>query len=231
MEVKEKESSKRDIESLSRTVKSIAQLNSDLNKFKQQIDELSAKQKAAGLSRGVEQIQEESRKVAEERKSLSQHLTKLQKDRERARSDVNTLELELRDTRGRLSNAEYQLKEKASLDRQVEELKGYIAEQRENIRSVDDEVKELGPQLSQAQAKYDDIARRGADKDRELQAESAKLTNSVNQLKMANQEIDAYNDRDGDGQLKRGRQDVEKLKRKVASLEEDQQHIVREVKQ
>ncbi|KAI7357968.1 hypothetical protein KC320_g1465 [Hortaea werneckii] len=231
MEVKEKESNKRDIESLSRTVKSIAQLNSDLNKFKQQIDELSAKQKAAGLSRGVEQIQEESRKVAEERKSVSQHLTKLQKDRERARSDVNALELELRDTRGRLSNAEYQLKEKASLERQMEELKGYIAEQRENIRSVDDEVKELGPQLSQAQAKYDDIARRGADKDRELQAESSKLTNSVNQLKMANHEIDAYNDRDGDGQLKRGRQDVEKLKRKVASLEEDQQHIVREVKQ
>ena len=230
MTVTEHQSAKRDVEAMTKIVQNIAKLDGEIKGFKTQIKDLSAKQKAAGLSRGLEQIQEELKKVNEEYRTIKTRLQKITNDRERARNNINNLELDLRDTRSKLSTAEYQLKEKLSLQRQIDDLKTFNNEQRDNMRSIDAELKELGPQLSQAQAKYDDIARRGADKDRELQAEANKLGSSLNQLKMADQEIKSYLDRGGPDQLRRGKRDVENLKREVGRLEEEQQLVVREVK-
>ncbi|KAK4541914.1 hypothetical protein LTR36_007278 [Oleoguttula mirabilis] len=228
--VNERQSAKRDIEAMARTVQTIAKHDSEVSAFKGQIQELLAKQKAAGLSRGLEQVQSELKKLNEESRTIKARLSKITGDRDRARSTLNSLELELRDTKGKLSTAEYQLREKLSLGRQVDELKGLTNDQRENMKSMDSELKDLGPQLSQAQAKYDDIARRGADKDRELQTEANKLNSSLNQLKMANQEIDAYHGRDGPGQLKRGKREVEALKKEVGRLEQEQRAVIGEVK-
>ncbi|KAK5134597.1 hypothetical protein LTR08_006253 [Meristemomyces frigidus] len=228
--VGERQSAKRDVEAMSRTVQSIAKLDSEMAGFKEQVRELSAKQKAAGLSRGLEQIQEEMKKVAEEHRNVKARVAKITTERDRARNALNTLELESRDIKGKLSTAEYQLREKLSLQRQVDELKGLSNDQRENIKAMEKELQDLGPQLSQAQVKYEDIARRGQDKDRELQAEANKLSSSVNQLKMANQEIDAYIARDGPELLKRGKREVESLKKEVGRLEQEQSRAVGEVK-
>lgn len=228
--VSERQSAKRDVEAMARTIQNISTLDSEASAFKRQIQELLAKQKAAGLSRGLEQIQIELKGLNDESRAIKARLSKIISDRDRARTTLNNLELESRDIKGRLSTAEYQLKEKLSLDRQVDELKSMNNDQRESMKSMDSDLKALGPQLSQTQAKYDEIARRGADRDRELQAEANKLSSSVNQLKMANREIDAYHERDGPNQLKRGKREVEALKKEVSRLEEEQRSVVGEVK-
>ena len=229
--VSERRAAKRDIEAMSRTVQNIAKYSSEIASFDTQIKELAAKQKAAGLSRGLELIQDDIKKVNDEAKTVKARLTKIIGDRDRQSKLLNSLELEVRDIKSKLSTAEYQLKEKKSLEGQVEELKSLNTEQRDTTKTIDKELQELGPQLSQAQVKYDDVARRGADKDRELQAETNKLNTSVNQLKLADQEISAYLQRGGPEQLKRGKREVEGLKAEVKRLEQEQGQIVRQVKE
>ena len=229
-EVRDRQVAKRDVEGVSRTVQTIAKYSSEISHFEVQIKELVVKQKAAGLSRGLEIIQEELKKVNDESRVMKARLAKNTSDRDRSRTQINSLELEVRDIKSKLSTAEYQLKEKTALESQINDYTTLNREQRENVKSIDQELQGLGPQLSQAQAKYDDSARRGADKDRELQAETTKLNNSVNQLKMADQDIRAYLDKGGPQQLARGKREVENLLDEVTRLEQEQHRIAREVK-
>lgn len=228
--VSERQAAKRDVEAMSRTVQNLAKYQADITSFEEQIAELAAKQKSAGLGRGLEVIKEEMKKANDNARTVKARLAKVTADRERAQKMINTLELESRDIKSKLSTAEYQLKEKKSLEGQVEEVKALNNEQRESARTVEKELQDLGPQLLQAQVKYDDIARRGADKDRELQAEANKLNSSLNQLKMAEQEIKSYHERDGLALLRRAKQEVENCKAEVTRLEQEQGRLVREVK-
>jgi DNA repair protein RAD50 len=229
-EVDERRASKRDIDAMTRTVQNVAKYSNEISMFDAQIKELLAKQKASGGSRGLEAVQDDIKKVNEEARTAKSQHAKLTSEKDRSKSLINTLELEVRDIQNKLSTADYQLKEKLSLEGQIEEVKGASGGHREAIRTIDQEIQDLGPQLSQAQVKYDDISSRGADKDRELQAETSKLNTSLNQLKMANQEIQSYIERGGEGQLKRAQREIESLKAEVERLEKDQQTIVREVK-
>ena len=228
--VSDRRAAKRDVEAMTKTVQTIAKYNSEISNFESQAKELVAKQEAAGLSRGLEIIQEEIKKVNDEARAIKSRLAKTTSDRDRSKTHISTLELEKRDIQSKLSNAEYQLKEKRSLERQVEEYKSLNSEQRESIKSIEQEIQGLVPQLSQAQAKYDDVARRGADKDRELQAETSKLNNSLNQLKTADEEIREYTSKGGPSQLARAKREVEDQKTEVTRLEREQQQITREVK-
>lgn len=229
--VSERSSENRDVEAMTKTIQNIARYSTEITNFERQTAELAGKQKAAGGSRGLEIVQEETAKVNDAIKTVKSRLAKNTSDRERARTVINSLELEVRDVRSKLSTIEHQLKEKKTLEGNVEEYKGFNVEQRESIKSIDQELQDLGPQLSQAQMKYDDIARRGAEKDRELQNAANKLNNSLSDLKKADEEIKAYVSRGGPGQLVRGRREVEKLKGEVSSIEAEQLRTVREVKQ
>ena len=228
--VSDRLAAKRDVEAVSRTVQTIAKYSTEITNFEDQVKQLVAKQKAAGLSRGLEIIRGEVKKINEETKAVKASLEKTKADRDRSKTQVNNLELEYRDLKSKLSTGEYQLKEWKFLERQIEEYKGLNYEQRESIKSIDQEIGSLGPQLSQAQAKYDDIARRGADKDRELQAQTSKLNSSLNQLKMADEEARSYLEKGGPQQLARGKREIETLKNEVTRLEREQADIVREVK-
>ena len=228
--VSERLTAKRDVESMSKTIQTIVKYNNEISNFESQAKELLAKQNAAGLSRGLDIVQEEMKKVNDEARAVRSRLAKLTGDRERSKTQINALELERRDIRSKLSAGDYQLKERKSLEGQVEEYKVLNNEQRDTIKSIDQDLQGLGPQLSQAQAKYDDIARRGEDKDRELQAETSKLNNSLNQLKTADQEIKVYIESGGPSQLSRARREVENLKTEVTNLEQEQSRLVRDVK-
>ncbi|KAK5170919.1 DNA repair protein rad50 [Saxophila tyrrhenica] len=228
--VSEREAAKRDVEGMSKTVQTIAKYSNEIAAYESQTEELVAKQKSAGRSRGLEIIQEDSKKANEESRAVKTHLSKTTGDRDRSEKNINSMELEFRDLKSKRSTAEYQLKDKQKLDQQIEEYRALGVEQREAIKSIDQELQGLGPQLSQAQAKHDDISRRGADKDRELQAEYNKLNNSVNQLTSADKEIQAYIDRGGDRNLEHAKRDVENFKKELSRLEAEQSEVVKRIK-
>ncbi|KAL1302275.1 hypothetical protein AAFC00_002695 [Neodothiora populina] len=229
-EVEERLNAKRDIESLSKTVQNIVKYSNEMTLLQKQIEELSEKQKHAGLSRGLEAIQDDLKKVNEDARATKVALTKIIGERDGARGIINTLELELRDNRGKLSTAVYQLKEKLSLEKQVDELKAQNSEHRDVLRSTDEEIRGLGPDFEQAKAKYDDTARRGQDRDRQLQAEKSALDNSVNELKVANRDIEDYLSRNGPAQLDRAKSEVELIKQEITRVEGEMNEITKQVK-
>ena len=229
--VSDRETAQRDVEAITKTVQTIVKYSAEISNFDGQIAELVAKQKSAGLSRGLELIRGDIKKANDESKTVKGHLTKTTGDRDRSEKHINALELESRDVKTKLSAAEYQLKEKQSIETQIQSDRALADEQRNAMKTIDKEVQGLAPQLSQAQAKYDDIDRRGADKDRELRADADKLNSSVNQLQAADREIRAYEERGGEAQLSRAKREVENRKDTVTKLVKEQSDIAREVKQ
>ena len=228
--VGERVDQKRNVEGLSKTVQTIAKYNSEIAGFEKQIKELSAKQSTAGMSRGLEQTQDDLKAVTNQTRATKSELDKLTDDRDRARATINSLELESRDAQSKLNAAAYHLKEKVSLETQVDELKAANGEQRESMRSIDQDIQALGPQLSQAQVKYDDIARRGAEKDRQLREETTGLNDSVSRLQMADKEISNYIDRGGPQQLSRARSAIDNMKAETSRIEQEMNAITKEVK-
>lgn len=223
-------SNKREVLDIQRTTQKINSYVTDLTRKQAQIQELSARQKYSGSSRGVEAVQTDIKKNSEEQKSIRARIGEATKQQSRATSKISSLQLEISNTQAKLSTADYELKEKKSLDAQEEEYKKLCSEERENIQKYEQELQGLSTELSTAQAKYDDVSRIGAEKDREQRDRSSRLEKGVNKLRMAEQEIQSYHDRDGDGQLRRGRQDVENMTAEEARLENEQNSIAREVK-
>ncbi|KAF2839280.1 hypothetical protein M501DRAFT_1024242 [Patellaria atrata CBS 101060] len=228
--VKEKEAAKREIEALSKTVQSILRYHTELHQLQTQIQELSKKRQDTGLSRGLEDIQNDSKKLNEQLRELKARTTQLLNERDRGRSQVHQLEAEVNQMRTKLSTAIFKLKEKSNFMSQMEELKSFNTEQREDIRQADQDIQALAPQISQAQAKYDDIEKRGNDRQRELNQDASKISDSLNQLRLADQEVNSYLGRGGDSQLHHAEMEIKHLEEEVIKREDKQRHVIAEIK-
>lgn len=227
--ISEKNESKRDIESLSKTVANIAKYDSDITMLKGQVEDLSAKQAESGSSRTLDEIQEEITSIGEKIRELKKIINKLTNDREQSRTGITKLELQLRDIRSELDNANFQLEKKATLAARIEEYRNLNVQQRETIEKADQDIDALVPEVSKAQEKYDDISARAEEKERDLQQDVSVLSDSLHQLDLANEEITSYNDRGGPAQLERSGREVGELTGEIEKLETEQATITREL--
>lgn len=227
--VSEKSESKRDVEALAKTVNTIARYDVDIKTITSQIQELSAKQENASASRTLEDIQDEISATNEKSRELKKTLTKLVNDRDQTRSEMNKLELQLRDVKSNLDNAKFQMEKKADLLLRVEEFKKLNAQQREAIEKADRDIESLTPELLQAQARYDDISQRADARERDLQHEISRLSESIHQLDLANDDINSYHERGGPTQLERSKQDLAEIEIEISKLETEQGEITREI--
>ena len=229
--VSERKAAKQEVESLSKTVQNIVKYAQEVVNFETQIEELATKQKSQGLARSIETIQDDIKSVNEQSRGSKVSLTKIVGERDGARSTINALELELRDVRAKLSIAIHHLKEKTSLEKQIHELKVQNDELISSQRSFERELADLVPEMSQAQSKYDDISRRGTEKDKQLREETAAMNDSMNKLQMAEREISGYIQRDGPAQLEQAKSGIEVMKHDIERLEKDMQTITKQVKE
>lgn len=220
---------KREVESLSKTVTSIVRVAGEIKSLQSQLAELTSKQQDPGSSRTLEDIQTEIAALGEKTRAIKMTVTKLSNEKEQCRNDLNKSELELRDVKSSLDNASYQLEKKSGLLARIEEYKTMNVKQRESIENADRDIEQLLPEMSKAQAKYDDISQRINAKERELQQDLTKLSDSLRQLDLANDEIKSYKDRGGPDQLARSKQDLEDIHQTIESLEAEQSEITREI--
>lgn len=227
--VDEKAEKKRDVESLSKTVNTIVRYDGDIKSIKSQIEALSSKQQDTSATRTLEDIQDEIASAGEKSRALKKTLTKLTHDKEQARTEITTLELQLRDAKSSLDNAKFQLEKKADLLARLGECKNLNTQQREAIGKADRDIEGLTPELLKAQARYDDVSRRAEVRERELQQTISTLSDSVNQLDLANDEINSYNKRDGPGQLDRARNELQHIEGEINQLETELANITKEI--
>jgi DNA repair protein RAD50 len=220
---------KREVESLSKTVASIVRVAGEIKSLQSQLAELTSKQQDSGSSRTLEDIQTEIAALGEKTRVIKMTVTKLSNEKEQCRNNINNSELELRDVKSSLDNASYQLEKKSGLLARIEEYKTLNAKQLESIENADRDIEQLLPEMSKAQAKYDDISQRIEAKERELQQDLTKLSDSQRQLDLANDEIKSYKDRGGPDQSAQSKQDLEAIQQTIESLDAEQSEITREI--
>jgi DNA repair protein RAD50 len=228
--VKDCEDAKRDIDFFLKTVQNMHRYHTEIGSFESQIHELVEIQKDAGRSRGLEMIQDDQKNLAEQIRAANSQLQRLRADKERYQAQLNTLELEVRDAKARLTSAVHQLKEKTNLQDQIEDLKFQNVEQREAMKRADQDIKGLMPQIVQAETSLDDIRHRGEERDRVLQKTASQLSDSLHQLRLADQEISAYVERGGPQQLVRVTREISHLQDEISQVESEQRLITVEVK-
>ncbi|KAI9753841.1 MAG: hypothetical protein M4579_004969 [Chaenotheca gracillima] len=219
--VNERDAERKEVEFLAKTVQNIAKYSSEIKSFEVQIAELGDSKQDLKQSRSLEDIQAQLSDLNETSRALKADITKLTSEKDRARTQINNLELELRDVRSKLSDASHQLEKKATLEARTEEFRMLSQEQRDKIKVADQEIGSLAPQVSRAQTKYDDIAQRGQEKAHELQQKAAQLSDSVHQLETIDGEINAYINEGRADQLVQCQREVERIQQEVGRLEGD----------
>jgi DNA repair protein RAD50 len=219
------EAEQRDVSDLVRTVRTIAKYSTDIASFTVQVADLSAQQKFTGAFRGVEAIQNDLKTCNNEKKRLQTQQADLISARDRGKTLINKLELECRDTLSKQSEAEYKLKELKAINGQIEEHKGLNGERRDSIKAIESELHGLGPALATAQTQYDDITRRAETKDRELQAETSKMSETSNRLRVADQQIRRYIEAGEAEKLDRSKREAQHIKADVQRLIDEQERF------
>ena len=227
--VNDREEAKRDAETLSKPVTNILKYNHEIASFEQQSQGLAAKQHDAGLTRTLEDIQEQLQIAGAKSRDLRSIVTKVTSDRERARSQINTLELDLSNAKNNLTTANYQLEKKANILKQIEELRKSNQEHRDTVSRLDAQIQELAPKIAEEEAKLDDLKERGSNKEKGLQREASNLADAVHKLNLADQAVQAYIDGGGSAKLARCHREIDRVQQDIAGKEGEQKQIVVEI--
>jgi DNA repair protein RAD50 len=227
--VSEKVEKKREVEALSKTVATIVRYDGDIKTIKAQVQELLSKQQDAGTSRTLEDTQDEIAAIGEKSRNLKKTLSKLTSDKDQARTEINSLELQLRDVKSSLDSTKFQLEKKADLLARMGEFKNLNNQQREAIARADQDIEDLTPELLKAQARHDDISQRADARERELQQGINDLQENLRQLDLANDDINSYNERGGPSQLDRNKRELQGLEHEISQLESEQANITKEI--
>ena len=170
----------------------------------------------------MEEMREQMAKCDEEIRAIQSRIDKITTDRETARSEIQKLELDEGNIKSQISSADSKLREKQNLLRTIKELHENSDQMKEIIRSADEDLEVLAPEMAKVEAKKEDIQRRGQAKVKEIQAEKDKITETVNKLNLVDSSINDYIDNGGPGKLAA-------CERSIKSLEQDQKRIETEM--
>ena len=228
-DVNDREEAKREADTLSKPVTNIHKYDQEISSLEEQSQELAAKQHEAGMSRTLEDIQERLEIVGTKSRNLRANMAKLTTEKERARSQISTLELDLSKVKNNLTTAHHQLEKKANIFRQIEDLRKLNQEHRETVARLDAKIQELAPKIAEEEEKQSDVKERGSSMEKELQQEASKLSDSVHKLNLADQTIRAYIDGGGSANLAQCHRDIDRAQQKIMNKEGEQKQIVIEI--
>ena len=223
------EQARRDAETLTKPVAKILKYNYDIVSFHQQAQELAKKHDSDGVSRTLEEIQEQLKINREKSRQTRESISKMTSDRESSRSQSAKLELNLSEVNNSLATANHELEKKSNILKQIDDLRLAIREHRERVNYLDEQIQDLTPQIAKEETRLDDIKQRGTSNEKGLQQEAAKLTDSVRKLKIANQNIQAYFDEGGPENVTRCQRDIENAEQQIRRIEHQQTQVIKDI--
>ncbi|MCJ1309787.1 DNA repair protein rad50 [Agyrium rufum] len=227
--VSEREEARRDAESLVKPVNDLVRFNSDAKDSKQQIDEIKAEQQEVGLTKSLDELQQQENVVKNKARDLRTQISGLQADESRSRIYISSLEVELGNVKGQVMNATHDLEKKAAIIRQIEELKQSNLEQRQTLKDLNEKYEELFKQLTETDIKKADLSQRWDTKEKELQQTDQALSNSIRNITHADDAINAYAESGGSEKLTQCLRDIEQCDQEISQTEEKQREIAVEI--
>lgn len=113
--VAERQQIKKELETISETVSSLSKCETEIKTLKGQVGDLSGKQSQHAGGRTLDDIQEELGKVGDQIRAVKKQITRFMTEQDQSKTDLSAMELDLRDLKGELSTANYQLEKKPPL--------------------------------------------------------------------------------------------------------------------
>ena len=227
--VEDQVEARRDVESLASSVKNIGDYARDLTKYTGRVEELTAEQKDLGISRTPDEIQEQMRVHREKSRDKTDSIQNLADEKERIRSQISAFEGDLSKARSNLSSVQHQLDKKAGIVREIGDLRSSNGEFRDQVKQSDAQLDELAPRIETEKAKIADIEQRGSDKERDLRQEATRLSESLHQLRLANENVDAYSQEDSAAKLEQCQREIESAQRDKDIAEEEKTRVTRSI--
>ena len=225
--VEDRVEARRDSESLAGPVKNISDCARDLTKYSERVQELTAELKDPRITRTIDEIREQMRVLGGKSRDKMDSIEQLGLEKERGQSQIVNLELELSKANSTLSSAQHQLDKKANIMKNIEDLKGFNRDFRDQVKRLDTQLKGLDPQIETEEARVVDIEQRGSDKETHLRQEATRLSESLTQLKLASKDIDSYSQEDGAAKLEQCQREIESAQREKENVEEEMMRVTR----
>ena len=223
------EETKTETETLTKPVATMVKCHGESNNFERQIQDLSAKQKGSGLSRTLEDIQDQIEANGFKLKDLRFKIDKLQTEDRSSRDTISALELGLGGAKNKLSTASHELEKKAAINSQIAEMKRSNKEQREILTKLDRQSQELAPRFAEEQAKLNDHKQRAEAKENELYKEATRLNDTVRSLMRADAEIRSYIEDGGPAKLTKCLRDIQAFDKEIASMGKEMKQVTVEM--
>jgi DNA repair protein RAD50 len=120
-----------------------------------------------------------------------------------------------------MSNITRQLERKKDFHNQIQSLKDEHNNQRESIRRADQDLEVLEPEISEARSVREDINQRGRAKEQGVVEGRDAIASSANELRMIENDIQDYMDRDGPGKLASNERAIAALENTISGTEKD----------
>lgn len=211
----------RDLDDLSKTVSTMAQLVKDIQDSEGQVDRIMSQQMSGGVTRSADEIHELQASIGEQMRGLKNRITKLTTDRQRMKDQLSSLELERSELRNKIGRAAGQLDKKNDIQNQIQTLKDDMAHQRETIQRADEELEKIEPSIVDARSARDETLRKGRSKEQVIIDERDAIANSVSEIKMLDSDIQDYNDRGGPSNLASNQRAIAALEKSIANTEKE----------
>ncbi|KAL2211756.1 DNA repaire protein UVS6 [Sarocladium strictum] len=211
----------RDMEDLSKTVASIAQTLKDIEEGEAQVERIASQQASGGATRSAEEIQERQIEVNEKMRVTKSRVSKLSQDRQRAKDDNVDLELQISKLKNRIGEVSGRMERKQDLMTQITALKEEHSHQREAIQRADRELEAVEPRIAEAKNVRDDALNRGRAKEKVVVEERDAISTSISEIKMMDNDIQAYIDRGGPAELAANQRTITALEQRIESSESE----------
>lgn len=211
----------RDMESINETVLTITQLLRDIKEAETQIERIQSQQSSSVTTKSADEIHELQAGCNEKMRVVKNKVAKITADKQRARDQLNSLELEKSELRNKLSNAARQLERKTDFQNQIQTLKEEHSHQRDQVQKANEDLEALEPEIVEARSLRDDTLQRGRAKEQTMAEERDFVASSVSELKMVESDIQDYIARGGDSNLATNERAVAGLEKSIADVESD----------
>lgn len=211
----------RDMEELSKTVNNIAQTVKEIKESESQVERIASQQLSGGASRSADEVHELQGAISEQMRTSKNRITKLSADRQRARDQISTLELEKSELRNKINLATGQLDKKKDLLSQIQTLKEEQVHQREAIQRSDEELEKVEPRITEARSIRDETLQRGRAKEHASAESRDSIATSINEIKMVESDIQDYLDRGGASNLASNQRAIASLEHNITTTETD----------
>ncbi|KAF9783547.1 AAA domain-containing protein [Thelephora terrestris] len=182
----------KDLASMKNHSANVSKATKDIERISQEVKNLETDLEATGSSRTADDVQNQLNEVTANLRSNERERQTLQTEKEMAHNALRTHEKDFGDMQLREVNLQSQVKDRAMLERQAEDMKAEVATASQNFKEIDSKIEAAQAPIKKLDEEYQQADAELTGRISEAQRTSQELNMSVDRLDGVNKLVDRY---------------------------------------